>query len=338
MMHSALPSRIARLLALLALLALPFAAAQDEEQQQDQQDQQTQERTALRVAHLAPDGPTVDVMVNGERLVEGLAPNTVSGYLFLPPGDVELEVVSAAAAAPADEPPPEEAPPEEAPQDGVEDPGAVDQPADAPEGGVAGEPQQDMAAEDAEPLLTQSVTLDPDTYATLTLAASSEQAEEDAETDRYRFEARLITDTFQNLPGAGRALVRVVHAAPAADQVTVVATRAQTEEERQQTQEQQEQQPEEEQPEGEQQEGPPQIEGEPLASGVAFGDGGEYVEVRSGSHHVQVQTQAGEVAVDLEDLQFESGVIYTLFIASTQDGENVVLTPAVDGGVRAQGR
>jgi hypothetical protein len=46
----------------------------------------------VRVAHLAPDAPNVDVYVNGEPVLTDVAYTTVSGYLSLPAGTQQVTV------------------------------------------------------------------------------------------------------------------------------------------------------------------------------------------------------------------------------------------------------
>ena len=49
----------------------------------------------LRVAHLSPDAPTVDILVNGDRVVENLRYLDTAGYLEVAPGDYTVEVAPA---------------------------------------------------------------------------------------------------------------------------------------------------------------------------------------------------------------------------------------------------
>lgn len=53
----------------------------------------------VRVAHLSPDAPNVDVYVDGEVALSDFSPQTVSDYLSLPAGSYALEVRPAGAAA-----------------------------------------------------------------------------------------------------------------------------------------------------------------------------------------------------------------------------------------------
>jgi LPXTG-motif cell wall-anchored protein len=49
----------------------------------------------VRVAHLAPDAPNVDVYVNGEPVLTDVAYTTISGYLPLPAGAQQVTVYAA---------------------------------------------------------------------------------------------------------------------------------------------------------------------------------------------------------------------------------------------------
>ena len=52
-------------------------------------------RAALRVAHASPDAPAVDVLVDGETAIAGLAFREVTDYLQLPAGTYEIAVTVA---------------------------------------------------------------------------------------------------------------------------------------------------------------------------------------------------------------------------------------------------
>jgi hypothetical protein len=53
----------------------------------------------VRVAHLSPDAPSVDVYVNGAKTLSGVSYKTVSKYLSVPPGQYRFEVRPAGADA-----------------------------------------------------------------------------------------------------------------------------------------------------------------------------------------------------------------------------------------------
>ncbi|GAA6756643.1 DUF4397 domain-containing protein [Thermus thalpophilus] len=54
----------------------------------------------VRVAHLSPDAPAVDVLVNGERAIQNLAFKEVTPYIPLPAAKVRVQVVPAGQDAP----------------------------------------------------------------------------------------------------------------------------------------------------------------------------------------------------------------------------------------------
>jgi len=54
----------------------------------------------LRVAHLSPDAPAVDVYVNGSRAVSSAAFQDVTGYLTVPAGSANIRVTPAGASSP----------------------------------------------------------------------------------------------------------------------------------------------------------------------------------------------------------------------------------------------
>jgi hypothetical protein len=54
----------------------------------------------LRVAHLSPDAPDVDVWVNGGRVLEGVPFQAVSDYLEVPAGSYQIQVTPAGANEP----------------------------------------------------------------------------------------------------------------------------------------------------------------------------------------------------------------------------------------------
>lgn len=54
----------------------------------------------VRVAHLSPDAPAVDVLVNGQRVITNLAFKQVTPYVSLPAARVRVQVVPAGQDAP----------------------------------------------------------------------------------------------------------------------------------------------------------------------------------------------------------------------------------------------
>ncbi len=71
---------------------------------------------ALRLAHLSPDAPLVDVLVDGQLLLKDVGFESVSGYLFVAAGRHEIQVFPHRAAAAADAAT-DPATPEQAPAD-----------------------------------------------------------------------------------------------------------------------------------------------------------------------------------------------------------------------------
>lgn len=55
---------------------------------------------SLRVAHLSPDAPAVDVWVDGDRVLQDVAYQTFSDYLEVPAGDLNIQVTPAGATTP----------------------------------------------------------------------------------------------------------------------------------------------------------------------------------------------------------------------------------------------
>ena len=57
--------------------------------------QEGTQEAAVRVVHLVPNGPNVDITLNGEAALQGLAAGTVSGYVSVPAGQYDVEVIAA---------------------------------------------------------------------------------------------------------------------------------------------------------------------------------------------------------------------------------------------------
>ena len=363
-----LPKRRAILVKAVAafLLLVPWSAAQDGGGGETAAGADGAARGGLRIAHLAPEGPSVDVLVDGEAIAEDLAPSTVSAYVFVQPGDRAVEVVFRDAAeggeaAPADVDPAMDAgvaPPAPDPAGQADAVGPEDPP--APDGGAGGsenapddQPPATAGPPTQEaPLLERTVSLEAGSYATLVLspppaeAAQEQDAEQQADAAAgadgappaevaapVTLEGAVVQDGLRQLPRAGEAMVRVVHGAPRIGALSVV--HAFRPEDVPQESEGSDAASDEG---GDGRQGPRPIEGEALADGLSAGETAEYAPVQAGMHHLQVQTQDGVVAVDLQEMRFESGLVYTLYLAATQDGADVVLTTAVDAGVSADGR
>ena len=57
--------------------------------------QDSTQEAAVRVVHLVPNGPNVDIYLNGEPALPDLAAGTVSGYVSVPAGQYDVEVIAA---------------------------------------------------------------------------------------------------------------------------------------------------------------------------------------------------------------------------------------------------
>ncbi len=90
---------LTRRMAVLAIAAAPLAlsACSDDDESVTAPSAGTAQ---VRVAHLSPDAPAVDVFVNGTRAVSGAAFRDVTGYLPVPAGSVNIRVTPAGATSP----------------------------------------------------------------------------------------------------------------------------------------------------------------------------------------------------------------------------------------------
>jgi hypothetical protein len=87
-MHASRTRSIGSAVALAALMVVPTATfAQDE----------TTAPAQVRVLHGAGDAPAVDVYANGDRILESVAFGQISGYLSVPAGEYQVQVVPAGA-------------------------------------------------------------------------------------------------------------------------------------------------------------------------------------------------------------------------------------------------
>ena len=90
------------LLRKLALLLLPVVLIFGCDKEEDNNDNQPQLQSSyVRVAHLAPDAPAVDVWVDGEMVLEDVSYEGISSYLELTEGSHEILVVAANTTTPA---------------------------------------------------------------------------------------------------------------------------------------------------------------------------------------------------------------------------------------------
>jgi hypothetical protein len=67
----------------------------------DDDDPVTPNQAMIRVAHLSPDAPNVDVWVDGARVLQNVPFQTVSDYLEVTAGDRRIQVTPAGATTPA---------------------------------------------------------------------------------------------------------------------------------------------------------------------------------------------------------------------------------------------
>ena len=88
-----------RRMAVLAIAAAPLALAACSDE--DSATAPTAGTAQVRVAHLSPDAPPVDVYVNGARAVTGASFKDVTNYLSVPAGSVNFRVTPAGATSPA---------------------------------------------------------------------------------------------------------------------------------------------------------------------------------------------------------------------------------------------
>jgi hypothetical protein len=85
---------------LLAVLAVPFLAAACSDDDDNVTTPGEVGIAQVRVVHLSPDAPAVDVAVNGAVAVQGAAYRDATGYLPVPAGDARITVTPAGATAP----------------------------------------------------------------------------------------------------------------------------------------------------------------------------------------------------------------------------------------------
>ena len=88
-----------RRMAVLAIAAAPLALAACSDE--DSPTAPAAGTAQVRVAHLSPDAPPVDVYVNGARAVTGASFKDVTNYLSVPAGSVNFRVTPAGATSPA---------------------------------------------------------------------------------------------------------------------------------------------------------------------------------------------------------------------------------------------
>ena len=74
---------------------VPFALDVVVDAEFEEDTEEEPEETDLRVAHLSPDAPNVDVFVDGDPVLEGVPFRAVSEYLDLAPGTYDIEITAA---------------------------------------------------------------------------------------------------------------------------------------------------------------------------------------------------------------------------------------------------
>ena len=252
--------------------------------------EQSGESAAVRVGHLAQGGPNVDIYIDGNQALQGVEAGTVSSYATLPSGEHQVDVY----------------------EEG--------------QGPSEGESGGDV---DAQPLTSSSVTLEAGQYYTVLATGAQGQGQTGGQTggsgeEGMSVQLQVLTDDLSSLPPAGSALVRIVHAAPSAPSVNVVAQGSATGGGT-----------------GGGETGGSQAMqgGSELASGLSFGSAGDYAEVPASSYQVQVQSaDGGDVVLNLSGVQLASGVVYSFFAsAPTEDSETpIVVVTSVDALVAQQ--
>jgi hypothetical protein len=85
---------------LLAVLAVPFLAAACSDDGDNVTTPGEVGIAQVRVVHLSPDAPAVDVAVNGTVAVQGAAYRDATGYLPVPAGDARITVTPSGATSP----------------------------------------------------------------------------------------------------------------------------------------------------------------------------------------------------------------------------------------------
>ena len=91
---------LTRRMAILAIAGSPLVLAACGGDDNDSVTSPSAGTAQVRVAHLSPDAPLVDVFVNGTRALSGVAFKDVSNYLAVPSGSVNFKVTPANAATP----------------------------------------------------------------------------------------------------------------------------------------------------------------------------------------------------------------------------------------------
>ena len=82
------------------VVAMVLVSCQETKPVPEKQPEATPPGAEVRVAHLSPDAPAVDVWVDGKTVLEKVPFKAVSDYLTLPPGDHQIQVTPAGAKEP----------------------------------------------------------------------------------------------------------------------------------------------------------------------------------------------------------------------------------------------
>ena len=257
---------------------------------------------AVRIAHLAQTGPNVDIYVDGSRALQGVEAGTVSSYASLPSGEHQVDVY----------------------EEG--------------QGPSEGETGGDV---EAQPLTSSSVTLEAGQYYTVLATGAQGQGQTGGSgEEQVSVQLQVLSDNLSSLPPAGSALVRVVHAAPSAPSVNIVAQmQAQGGETGGSTGGSTGGQTGGNTGGGETGGSQAMQGGTDLASGLSFGSAGEYAEVPEGSYQIQVQSaDGGDTVLNLNGVQLSSGVVYSFFAsAPTEDSDApLAVVTSVDALVAQQ--
>jgi len=267
---------------------------------------------ALRIAHVSPDGPDVDVRINDEAVIEGLSFGDVSSYQTVEPGTAQVQVVAA---------------------DGGILGGVLDD--------LFGQDNGDTVLFEAEVSIEEGTTSTAVAFGrvseggpsdgatptpgeetpaeeTPTEETPAEETPEDGMAgDGREFQVQILEDDISS-PGEERSRVRAFHAVPDADDVDIIAV---PQGQGGQGQGQPDGTPEGTPGDGQGQgQGPPNVdvtlEGGTVYSGFATGFLDPEAAAQDGTE--ETPTDGGETAQDVSDAEFEFIVVQT-----SQDGKRV---------------
>lgn len=180
--------RAAATLALMAMILATFGATVAQEE--------PRAPGAIRIAYLIPDGPAVDIRLNGRSLSPGLVPDRVTGYRMVAAGEHRLSITPLVDSTVPVQPAPQAAAPSEAGSEIV-------------------------------------VSIEPGAYVTILVAGTVEAPEEPEAPQAaaptppptLSLDVRVLTDSFPGLPPAGDAYLRIVNASGDVSAIDVFAER-----------------------------------------------------------------------------------------------------------------